>query len=55
MKKSVLPNKRSQDNTTIWEEIAALAKRIFGTKDEEEPALIPVKAKDDYNLRRRIY
>ncbi len=54
MKKLVLPNKRSQDNTTIWEEIAALAKRIFGTKDEE-PVLIPVKTKDDYNLRRRIY
>ncbi|XLS29083.1 hypothetical protein ACJD0Z_18030 [Flavobacteriaceae bacterium M23B6Z8] len=32
---------------TIWEEIAAMAKRLFGT--EEEPELIPVKVKDSNN------
>jgi hypothetical protein len=54
MRITVLPNRRSADNTTIWEEIAAIAKRIFVTK-EEEPALVPVKVNDNYNLKRRIY
>lgn len=54
MKYNVLPNGRSADNTTIWEEIAALAKRIFGTQDEE-PVMIPVKVNDDYNLQKPIF
>lgn len=33
---------------TIWEEIAAIAKRIFDA-EEEEPALIPVKGNKNNN------
>ncbi|WP_340199421.1 hypothetical protein [Ascidiimonas sp. W6] len=39
-------------NSTIWEELAALAKRVFGT-EEEEPALIPVKVNENYNRHLR--